>query len=45
VETGRNVEPVRKPNLLELAASWEPLDEELPDIKDDDLPPLRDVDL
>jgi len=39
------VEPVRKPNLLELAASWEPLDEELPDINDDDLPPLRDVDL
>ncbi len=37
------VEPVRKPNLLELAASWEPLDEELPDINDDDLPPLRDV--
>jgi len=39
------VEPVRKPNLLELAASWEPLDEELPDINDKDLPPLRDVDL
>lgn len=40
------VEPVRKPNLLELAASWEPLNEEqLPDINDEDLPPLRDVDL
>ena len=38
------VEPVRKPNLLELAASWEPLDEEF-DINEDDLPPLRDVDL
>src|SRR6185312_3503067 len=39
------VEPIRKPNLLELAASWEPLDVELPDINDDDLPPLRDMDL
>jgi len=39
------VEPVLKPNLLELAASWEPLDEEFPDINVEDLPPLRDVDL
>ncbi|HEX7180615.1 MAG TPA: AbrB/MazE/SpoVT family DNA-binding domain-containing protein [Thermoanaerobaculia bacterium] len=37
------IEPVRRPSLLELAASWEPLDEEFPDI--DDLEPLRDVDL
>ena len=37
------IEPVRRPSLLELAASWEPLDEELPAI--DDLEPLRDVDL
>ncbi|HYU32106.1 MAG TPA: AbrB/MazE/SpoVT family DNA-binding domain-containing protein [Thermoanaerobaculia bacterium] len=38
------VEPVQKPSVLELLASWEPLDEEFPDI-DEDLPPLRDVDL
>lgn len=37
------VEPVQKPSLLALLASWEPLDEEFPEI--DDLPPLDDVDL
>ena len=38
------VEPVRRPSVLELLASWEPLEEEFPDI-DSDLPPLEDVDL
>jgi antitoxin VapB len=38
------VEPVRRRSLLELAASWEPLDEEFPDV-DEDLPPLDEVDL
>ncbi len=38
------IEPARKRGLLELLASWEPLDEEFPDI-DSDLPPPRDVDL
>lgn len=37
------IEPVRRPSLLELAASWEPLSEEFPEI--DDLEPLEDVDL
>ena len=37
------IEPVRRPSLLELAASWDPLGEELPEI--DDLEPLKDVDL
>lgn len=37
------IEPVRRPSLLELAASWEPLDEEFPEIED--LEPLKDVDL
>jgi antitoxin VapB len=37
------VEPVRRPSLLELAASWEPLDEDFPEIEDP--PPLDDVDL
>jgi antitoxin VapB len=37
------VEPVRRPSLLELAASWEPLDEDFPEVED--LPPLDDVDL
>jgi antitoxin VapB len=37
------IEPVRRPSLLELAASWEPLDEEFPEI--DDLEPLKDIDL
>lgn len=37
------VEPVRRRSLLELAASWEPLDEDFPEIED--LPPLDDVDL
>lgn len=38
------VEPVRRPSVLALLASWEPLEEEFPDI-DSDLPPLEDVDL
>lgn len=38
------VEPVRKSSLLELLVSWDPLDEDLPDV-DDRLLPLRDVDL
>jgi antitoxin VapB len=37
------VEPVRRRSLLELAASWEPLDEDFPEIEDP--PPLDDVDL
>lgn len=38
------VEPVRKSGLLELLASWEPLDEGLPDV-DATLLPLHGVDL
>ena len=38
------VEPVQKLSVLALLASWEPLDEEFPDV-DSDLPPLEDVDL
>jgi antitoxin VapB len=38
------IEPVRKSNLLEILASWDPLDEEFPDV-DKTLPPLRDVKL
>jgi len=37
------VEPMPRPSLLELLATWEPLEEELPEI--DDLEPLEDVDL
>jgi len=39
------VEPVRKPSVLELLASWEPLEEEFPEINEDDLPPLKDIEL
>ena len=28
------IEPVRRPSLLELAAKWEPLDEDFPEIED-----------
>jgi len=35
---------VRKSNLLAILASWDPLDEEFPDV-DKTLPPLRDVKL
>jgi antitoxin VapB len=38
------IEPVRKSNLLAILASWDPLDEEFPDV-DTTLPPLRDVKL
>lgn len=39
------LEPVKKPNgLAELLASWEPLDEEFPDV-DEGLPPLDDIKL
>lgn len=34
------VEPVRRPSVLELVASWEPLDEDFPEIEDP--PPLDD---
>lgn len=34
------VEPVRRPSVLALLASWEPLEEEFPDV-DSDLPPAR----
>ena len=34
----------KKKNLLELLASWEPLDEDF-EIDDSDLPPLDDIDL
>lgn len=37
------VEPVQKQSVLALLASWEPIEEEFPDI--DDLLPLDDVDL
>ena len=37
------IEPVRRRSLLELAASWEPLDEDFPEIEDP--LPLDDVDL
>jgi antitoxin VapB len=37
------VEPVRRPSVLELLASWEPLDEDFPEIEDP--PPVDDVDL
>jgi len=37
------VEPMPRRSLLELLATWEPLDEELPEI--DDLGPVEDVDL
>lgn len=37
------VEPVQKLSLLALLASWEPLDEDFPEI--DDLEPLDDVEL
>ena len=37
------IEPVRRPSLLELAASWEPLDEDFPEVED--LPPIDNVDL
>lgn len=38
------IQPVRRGNLLELLASWEPLDEEFPDV-DATLQPLGDVNL
>ena len=37
------VEPVRRPSVQELLASWEPLDEDFPEIEDP--PPVDDVDL
>ena len=37
------VEPMPRPSLVELLATWEPLDEEFPQI--DDLEPLEDVNL
>jgi antitoxin VapB len=37
------VEPVRRPSVLDLLASWEPLDEDFPEIEDP--PPVDDVDL
>jgi antitoxin VapB len=37
------VEPMPRPALLELLASWEPLDEQFPEI--DDLQPIEDVEL
>lgn len=37
------IEPVRRHSLLELAARWEPLEEEFPEV--DDLGPLDEVDL
>jgi antitoxin VapB len=38
------IEPLRKQSLLALLATFEPLDEPFPDI-DEDLPPLREIDL
>jgi antitoxin VapB len=37
------VEPMPRPSLLELLSTWEPLDEELPEIEN--LEPVEDVDL
>ncbi len=37
------IEPIKRPSLLELLATLEPLDEEFPEI--DDLLPLDDVEL
>jgi antitoxin VapB len=37
------VEPMPRPSLLELLSTWDPVDEELPEI--DDLEPVEDVDL
>ena len=37
------VEPIQRPNLLELLSTWTPLKEEFPDI--DDLEPIEDMDL
>ena len=37
------VEPMPRPSLIELVATWEPLAEEFPEL--DDLEPLADVDL
>jgi antitoxin VapB len=37
------IEPVRRHSLLELAARWEPLEEEFPEVED--LEPLDEVDL
>jgi antitoxin VapB len=39
------IEPVKRQTLSEVLASLEPLDEDFPDINDDDLLPLDDVDL
>jgi antitoxin VapB len=36
------VEPIPRPSLLDLLATWEPLDEEFPEIEDP--PPGEDVD-
>jgi len=33
------IEPIRKSSLLELLASWEPLDEDLPEFDDTPAPP------
>ena len=35
------VEPMPRPSLLELLSTWDPLDEEFPEI--DDLQPIEDV--
>lgn len=37
------VEPMTRISILELLSTWEPLDEEFPEI--DDLPPIEDVSL
>ncbi|HYU12179.1 MAG TPA: AbrB/MazE/SpoVT family DNA-binding domain-containing protein [Stellaceae bacterium] len=37
------IEPTPRKSLVELLDSWEPIDDEFPDI--DDLPPLDDVEL
>jgi len=38
------IEPVRHPSLLALLATWEPLDEDFPDV-DENLRPLDNVNL
>ena len=44
-EDGRLIiEPIkRRADLADLLASWEPCDEDFPDVHDTDLPPLDDI--
>jgi antitoxin VapB len=37
------VEPAKRASLLDVINEWQPIDDEFPDINDDDLPPLDEV--